>query len=314
MSALILVSFIWAFSFGIIKNYLPGVDSSFVSFVRLLISFLVFLPFLYTARISPRSPSTRLRAGHEGTKGTWGGIKWQDILKYVFIGAIQFGFMYLAYIHSFRYLKAYQVAFFTVFTPLFVTLLDDLLEKRFRALFLAAAGLAVIGTAIIVYQEAPLSDLTAGFWLVQASNLCFAVGQVLYRRFRLPRGAKDRDVFGWMYLGAVLVTLMPAGMASGWTRPSLSAVNWAALFYLGAVASGLGFFLWNVGARKVNAGALAVLNNLKVPLGAFVSILVFRESADWMRVTAGTAIILGALVLNERMSAENPKNRANPPV
>jgi len=40
---LLIVSFIWAFSFGLIKTQLTGLDSALVSFIRLLISFFVFL-------------------------------------------------------------------------------------------------------------------------------------------------------------------------------------------------------------------------------------------------------------------------------
>ena len=46
MIYLLAVSLIWAFSFGLIKGNLVGLDSNFVSFVRLFISFLVFVPFL----------------------------------------------------------------------------------------------------------------------------------------------------------------------------------------------------------------------------------------------------------------------------
>ncbi len=281
MFLLILTSFIWAFSFGIIKTALPGVDASLTSFLRLVLPFFFFAPFL------------RLK-----------GIPKANIAKLILLGAVQYGLMYLAYIHSFRYLKAYQVAFFTVFTPWLVTFFNDFLDRKFRPLFFVTAGLAVLGTGIIVYKEFPLAGFSTGFWLVQASNACFAVGQVLYRRGFGRGTAKDLDVFGLLYLGAALVTLVPAGMALRWNLPVLTTTQAGALLYLGLVASGLGFFFWNVGAKSVNAGALAILNNLKVPLAAFVSIFVFREQADLIRVALGTAFILGALYLNENMNRE----------
>ena len=90
--------------------------------------------------------------------------------------------MYVFYIQSFRFLAAHQVALFTIFTPLYVAAAADLLEKRFRPLHLWTALLAVAGTAVIVYSGLGSAGLLAGFVLVQASNLCFALGQVLYRR------------------------------------------------------------------------------------------------------------------------------------
>ncbi|MFM7261548.1 MAG: hypothetical protein ACKO3W_13190, partial [bacterium] len=48
---------------------------------------------------------------------------------------------------------------------------------------------------------------------------------------------------------------------------ALTTPQWLTLIYLGVGASGVGFFLWNVGATKVAPATLAVMNNAKVPLG-----------------------------------------------
>lgn len=71
------------------------------------------------------------------------------------------------------------------------------------------------------------------------------------------------------------------------------------LVYLGVIASGVCFFLWNYEARRVNTGALAIFNNLKVPLAVTVSLLVFHESTDIPRLVTGGGIVLIVLILNE---------------
>ena len=45
------------------------------------------------------------------------------------------------------------------------------------------------------------------------------------------------------------------------------------VLYLGLVPSGLAFNLWNLGATRVRAGILAVMNNLKIPLAVGVALL-----------------------------------------
>jgi drug/metabolite transporter (DMT)-like permease len=70
--------------------------------------------------------------------------------------------------------------------------------------------------------------------------------------------------------------------------------------YLGLIASGICFFLWNSGARQVGGAALAVLNNVKIPLAITVSLLVFREQADIHRLLAGGGLIVGAALLTLR--------------
>ena len=52
MPYLILVSIVWGFSFVLIKGTLVSLDANFVSFTRLLLSLIVFLPFLRLAGIS----------------------------------------------------------------------------------------------------------------------------------------------------------------------------------------------------------------------------------------------------------------------
>lgn len=282
MHYLIAVSLIWAFSFGLIKGNLAGVDPNFSAAARLLISLLVFLPFFRPLKISI-SASVRL----------------------VLIGAIQYGMMYIAYFYAFTYLKAFEVALFTIFTPLYVTLINDLLEKRFLWRNLLTALLTVAGTAIIVFRSLSDQSVLIGFLIVQISNLCFAIGQLGYRRvMRLVPDARDREVFALLFVGASVVAVVAAMMSLNGKLPDLTATHQWTLLYLGILASGLGFFWWNVGARKVAAGTLAILNNLKVPLAVAVSILVFQEDANLWRLAAGGALILIALFWDQRAGEE----------
>src|SRR3972149_6330006 len=73
---------------------------------------------------------------------------------------------------------------------------------------------------------------------------------------------------------------VPALITTPWQSLALTGQQVLTLIYLGAVASGLGFFLWNVGARKVNGGTLAVFNDLKIPLAVAVSFIFFGEKAS----------------------------------
>lgn len=277
MVYLLLVSFIWAFSFGLIKGNLTGLDSNFVAFCRMVVALLIFLPFL------------RLR-----------NTSWKFNLKLALIGALQFGLMYITYIAAFKTLKAFEVALFTIFTPIYVTLIEDALKKKFNPLYLLTAAAAVGGTWIIQGQALLSQEILTGFLLVQLSNLCFAFGQVYYRRVMAKApGVRDMDVFGFLYLGAFILTLVSTLVFVPLSSISLTPKQVWTLVYLGAVASGISFFLWNIGARKVNAGALAIFNDLKIPLAVAVSLLVFKEEANLVNLLLGGGIVITSLVLNE---------------
>jgi drug/metabolite transporter (DMT)-like permease len=83
--------------------------------------------------------------------------------------------------------------------------------------------------------------------------------------------------------------------------------QWKSIVYLGIVASGLGFFLWNKGATKVNPGTLAAFNNAVVPLAVISSLFVFGEIEslvinDLLRIILGGSLILGAVVISKPLT------------
>lgn len=275
MSLLLIVSVLWALSFGLTAQ-VSGLGAPFVTAVRTLLAALVFLPFLNLKGMAPKR-----------------------VAAFAAIGALQFGLMYLLYIASFRWLRASEVALFTIFTPLFVTLLGDLLERRSTGRVWLAVAVAVLGTGICVWSGLERTGLLWGFLLMQGANLCFALGQVLYRREAPATGRPDRELMGLLYLGAAVVTVTLAAPWIQWSRlPTLSLRQAMVLVYLGVVASGLGFFLFNAGARRTDLGTLAIFNNLKIPLAILASGLVFREAIDWPRLALGGVVIGFALALN----------------
>ncbi|VAX26169.1 MadN protein [hydrothermal vent metagenome] len=277
MLYLLLVSLIWAFSFGLIKGNLVSLDSNFVAFVRLLISFLIFLPFLKIKE-----------------------LKQEYIWKLLLIGSIQYGIMYATYIYAFKYLAAYEVVLFTIFTPIYVNVINDLLTKKFHAGYFITALLAAIGTGIILNDKISSSNVITGFVLIQISNLAFAFGQVYYKRVMKNISAvKDWNIFALLYLGAVIVTFILSIFTTDFTNMNISSTQIYTLLYLGAIASGVGFFLWNYGVRKTNIGTVAIFNDLKIPLGVLVSIIFFGESAKIQNLVIGGLIVTAALVINE---------------
>ncbi len=281
MTLLLIVSLIWAFSFGLIGNVLKPIHPDVVSGCRLALAALVFIPF---ARRMPLGLA----------------------LRFAGVGAVQFGLMYSAYNWSFQFLKGHEVALLTVTTPFFVTALNDLQRRRFSPLNALAATGAVVGAIVVVSHGAHARTPLLGFLLTQCSNLAFAFGQLAYRRLFASAAARtpltDSGVFFYCYAGAALITapfliLHAEGLVSTVTREQIGV-----LLYLGVVASGISFFLWNRGARHTPAGTLAVLNNLKIPLAVLVSFLVFRESANLVRLAIGGALILAAAALSTRIS------------
>ena len=282
MIYLLAVSFIWAFSFGLIKGILTGINPVLVSFIRLSISLLVFLPFLRVKRINFRQSITL-----------------------ALIGAIQFGIMYVSYISAYKYLLAWQIALFTIFTPIYVTIINDIYKKKFSIIPLIAAVLSILGTLIIMFKTGKSAPFLKGFALVQISNISFAWGQIAYKKLNLPENFKQVNAFAMSYLGAVVLTGLFTALTVDFASVSFSVKQIVTLLYLGSIASGLCFFLWNYGAKKTGIGYLAVMNNLKIPLAVLCSLIFWHEEANIIRLLLGSIVIGSAMILNKYDKSRN---------
>ncbi len=286
MIYLFATTLLWAFSFSLIGVYLAGqVDAWFAVLMRVALAVLIFLPFLKCRYVS----------------------KWL-VIKLMGIGAIQLGVMYGFYYHSFLFLTVPEVLLFTVMTPLIVTLLNDALDKRFNPLFFIAATVATLG-AITIRYDGLSGDFVIGFFIVQGANLCFASGQVFYKRIMANEpNLSQHTVFGYFFIGAFLVAAVSFAIFGDVSKLPQTTLQWSILTYLGIVASGVGYFAWNKGATQVNVGTLAVMNNLLIPAGILVNVLIWNRDADIVRLSIGSSIILLALLINQKIF---PNRRMN---
>ena len=289
MNYLIGVTLLWSFSFSLIGVYLAGqVDAYFSVLTRIALASLVFLPFLRRRWLHP-----------------------ELVIKLMSLGAIQLGIMYLFYYHSFLLLTVPEVLVFTIFTPIYVTLIHDMLEGRFKPTYLWGALLAVLGAAVIRF-DGLTESYVMGFLVVQGANLCFALGQVGYKVL-LAREAQQPPqlaVFGCFYLGALVIAL-PAWWLLGQPQYPTSGLQWGILLWLGIGASGLGYFLWNKGATLVSSGVLAIMNNALIPAGLLVNLALWGKDTDLFRLTIGGLLMLASLWICQRQPARSGSVKAD---
>ena len=256
MALLIITTILWAFSFSLIGEYLAGsVDSYFSVLMRVGLAALVFLPFLRTRGQSPRT-----------------------IVLYMLVGAMQLGIMYLLAFRAYLYLTVSEFLLFTVFTPLYITLIYDLLSgRKLRWGYLLSAALAVLGAAIIRYDKV------------------------------MPQ----HNAFAWFYAGAFIVAVAAWFMLGNPQRLPTTGLQWGILVWLGVVASGLGYFMWNYGATQVDAGTLGIMNNVHVPAGLLVNLAIWQEQPHWPSFIIGALVILASLWVHRRWVAPHSVQTAD---
>ncbi|KMV32793.1 carboxylate/amino acid/amine transporter [Franconibacter pulveris] len=289
MALLIITTILWAFSFSLIGEYLAGhVDSTFSVLMRVGLAALVFLPFLRTRGQSIKTLSL-----------------------YMLVGALQLGVMYLFSFRAYLYLTVSEFLLFTVFTPLYITMIYDLLSKRpLRWGYALSALLAVMGAAIIRYDK--VSDhFWTGLLLVQLANISFAIGMVGYKRLMETRPMPQHTAFSWFYLGAFLVAVVAWFIIGNPQKLPTTTLQWGILVWLGVAASGLGYFMWNYGATQVDAGTLGIMNNVHVPAGLLVNLAIWQEQPHWPSFIIGGTVIMASLWVHRRWVAPRSSQTAD---
>ncbi len=260
MAYLIAISILWSFSFGIIKYGLAGIDSSFISFARNVMA-LTFFSSVTIYNIK----------------------KFSFDLKLVGIGALQFGLMYIFYIESYQYLPAYFIATFTITTPIYVVLASKYLNgNSLNRNGIYAILLVIIGSYLMRFNSLNLKDYMLGFVLIQCANIFFATGQILFKKWNDKN--KDKDIvhnFSQLFFGATLITSIFYFLGSS-ESAILTQSNLFSLLFLGIISSGIGFLMWNIGATKVSAEKLAIMNNAVIPIAIFNSYLIFGEEINFI--------------------------------
>jgi drug/metabolite transporter (DMT)-like permease len=298
MIYLIAASLLWAFSFGLIKGQLAGLDPVAVACARLLLAAIAFAPMLRRRSVPRRVIGPAMA-----------------------LGAIQFGLMYVLYLAAYQWLPAWKVALFTVFTPFFVIWISDARARRFGRRSLLAASLAVAGALWVQLRLVETgasgawdwsgltgNDQWKGILLLQGANLCFAFGQVFFAGLVRKAEGGEAALLAWMYQGAFVISALALALRGGVDFGSWSPTAWWVVVYLGLAPTAVGFYLWNRGAARCSSGFMAAANNLKIPLAIVVAWTLFGETADYARALVGLAVVVLALFLadaREDQSAES---------
>jgi Predicted permease, DMT superfamily len=248
------------------KSIVTAVPISIALAVRLLLSSAILVPVLILRE--HRVPSLR-------------GANWGLLCLEAGVGVIAFNvLLFLAY----AYLSVASVGIVFSMLPIAVAVMSALLlgerpcGMASTAIVLSACGIAQINQSgeIFAWPSATVAiGILLGLGAVICEGLFTIIGKSLARDLSSLAIAAHVSV-----ISLVLVLPVAAIDLRGFDPASLSAFDWAALFWW-ALASGVGYFwLWFAGVSRVEAHAAGVVT-VVLPL---------------------STLLLSALVLNERIT------------
>ncbi len=268
MWQLLLASLIWSFSYSLNKHALTGTNPFVVSCIFCAISVVLFSP-----AFSRRGLSLSL------------------FVKLVLLGALEFGLMYVFFQMSFLFLGAYEVALLLITTPIYVTFIDGILNKTKLAIPCFLATICILLSFLVLYSG-QYSFNKYGVLLLQCSNLSFAYGQVLVKKFfQNHTNITFKQSMSILYLGGLCVCCILALIVRCEHSPlTWNAFGWA--MFLGITCCGICHYLWDTGIMLVKTPVVAVMNNLQIPLSILVSVLFFHETIELYKIVTCAVMML----------------------
>lgn len=271
------VTLLWGLGFSLTGHILAGhVDGFFAVFIRTLVGAIVFLPMM-----------------------TWRQLPAKLIGGLWICGALQFGITYALAYEAYTLLTVPEMLLFTTLTPLYISLINNLLDRRFNPWTLLAAVCAVSGGMVIHYHGLT-GDFWRGFWILQLANATFAAGQVICRRLLLTHnpGIPMPRLFGHFFLGAILITGPLFFFFGQTTHLPQTTEQWGVLLFLGLFATALGSLWLAKGSLQVSATTLAIFNELHVPIGLIINLLFWGSDVPLLRLIGGCGLIGLAALIN----------------
>jgi drug/metabolite transporter (DMT)-like permease len=186
-------------------------------------------------------------------------------------------------------------------TPLFTTLLSLALgQERSGLLVVAGAVLSVTGIALVVLGGTEAVGFHAGTLVGDLALLGAAVAWSVYTVGSAPLVHRYgvvavTAVTTWVGALGLLIVSLPAVLAQDWSavRPE----SWLALFYSGAFAIALAYYLWYSSVRRIGNTRTAVYTNSIPVVALIIAWLTLGETPTPLQIAGAGGIIAGSLLV-----------------
>jgi drug/metabolite transporter (DMT)-like permease len=276
MLLLLLTMAVWGSTFVVTKGLIDLWPPFTLALVRVGIGTLVLMPLAI--------------ARHQrGSHLPWGTI-WC-------MGALGVTLYYLTFNLSMVYVSASQGALVQASIPA-MTALVAVVWLRERASAMRWLGIALsIGGVLIVFSgngSEPGQSPLLGNSLMFASVVCWALYTALAKR----AASFEPLVITVCVMGTGTLLLLPFSayeiMQAG--LEPLPPKGWLGVLYLGTVASGLAYALYNASLRHLDASAVGVYTNLIPVVGVLTGIVFLGEPMSMRAIVGGAIVMLGVWI------------------
>ena len=260
---------------GALPLYADGIQSGSVLFYRYAIALAIFAVMMLV-----RGERFAIKPGHA--------------VRFSFLGAVIACSSITLYL-SFHYMEAGVASTLLFVYPIMTAVLMTMFfHERVTWATTIAILMAVAGVALLYRGDGTVKLSTAGFVLVMASSLSYAIYIISINQWK-------NDMSPLKFTFWVLVFCLLAIMAYVWLSGSTlqllqTPIQWLFALQLGLLPTVLSLFFLTIGIQMVGSTPSAIMGALEPVTAVFIGVFVFHESFS-MRLACGILLILSGVTL-----------------
>ncbi|MBP6491718.1 MAG: DMT family transporter [Clostridia bacterium] len=274
--ALFSAVFIWSSAFIVTKIALTGLGPFTLSAIRVLIAFLVLLPFAWRRGFRFKSLFTK-NSFLYGIFGYGGNL-----------GLLTFGLLACT-----ANISAIIHGLFPFFMVLFGygLLQEAITGKKIIGIVFSVAGVVIASIGDLSQNS---ETTLGGIFLVALSVFTWAFYSVYSKK---TAAGMDTFVLSEICFGTGFLCILPFAafetIKNGFVMPDSASLF--SLFYLGIMSGAIGILLWNFGLKKIDSTVAGIYFNLMPVIGLFLAIFA-HERIAFLQVFGCALILAGVFV------------------
>jgi drug/metabolite transporter (DMT)-like permease len=267
---------IWGSTFVVTKEVIAELPPFALAFARVAIGALVLAPLAVVRyRREARLP-------------------WGSLALLSFVGV---AFYYLTFNLALKYTSAVQGALVQSSIPA-ATALVAVLWLREHASTTRWLGIALSIAGVVIVFSGSATDGAEHALLGNVLMFATVLAWGLYTSFAKRVAAIDPIVTtaSIMAIGAAMIAPVAAYESIGHGWPTLSLPGWAGLIYLGAMASGAAYVMYNDALKHMDASQAGAYTNLIPIVGVITGVVVLGETLTVRAIVGGAVVMVGVWV------------------
>jgi len=286
LGSILFVMIVWGSSFAVTKIIVNDVPPLTLAFYRCSIGALTLLS-IFIAR-NKRSIPNYLA-----------GIPWGIIILLGFLGVTVF---YIFFNISVKMTSASVGALLQGFIPVCIAVLaaiflkERLSVKQVIGIIISVTGVILIG--FLSHSEGDVANSITGNLLMIIAVIAWGIYTIISKK------VADKDPLLITSLSTLVgaLLLLPAAIfenfGTGW--PQVSPANWLIIFFLGAMASGICYFLYNKSLQLLSAAQVGNFINLDPLVGFIIALIFLHESVNTLQIIGAVLVVAGIILSTGR--------------